>query len=135
MKQPAWAAELLESVPSYHRHIGGELPLDRWIGYAVKVLRDAGIDTYESCQGGPGHAFPDATIRFTGPRETGLRAVAAALECGLPVYALRRFWRVQDGELTGPDWEIVFHPLAKLKARQLAAERSGLLGALTGQGP
>lgn len=86
----------LKLVPSYHTEVGGELgktglPLDRWIGYAVKVLRDAGIATYESCQGGPGHCFAEPTIRFGGTFTEGLRAVAVALDHGLPVFEVRRF--------------------------------------------
>ncbi len=53
----------LAATPPYHQKIGelGKtgLPVDCWIGYAVKVLRDAGIETYESCQGGRGHCFPE----------------------------------------------------------------------------
>lgn len=124
---PAQVAQLAKT-PAYNREVGGDLPLDRWISYAVKVLRDAGIETYESCEGGRGHAFPEPTVRFFGPREAGLRAVAAAVESGLPVFALRRAWHVQDGEITGPNWEITFHPLSKLRARQLAAERDGTMG-------
>jgi hypothetical protein len=107
--------------------VGGDLPLDRWISYAVKVLRDSGIETFESCQGGKGHAFNDPTVRFHGGPADGFRAFAAAIEVGLPVYALRRFWAVSDGELCGPCWEMVFHPLTRLVKIQRAAERSGLL--------
>jgi hypothetical protein len=71
-------------------------PWIRWIGYAVKVLRDPGIETYESCQSGKGHTFTDATVRFHGGPAEGFRAFAAAVEAGLPVYALRRFWAVNE---------------------------------------
>src|SRR5437762_4417986 len=85
------------------------LPLDRVISYAVKVLRDAGIETYESCEGGDGHAFPEPTVRFFGASGEGLRAVAVAFQFGLPVSELRRFWSVIEGELRGPNWEMTFH--------------------------
>src|SRR5688572_8737087 len=122
---PAQVARLAEA-SAYSREVGGDLPLDRWISYAVKVLRDAGIETYESCQGGKGHAFPDPTVRFHGDRSEGFRAVAAAMRVGLPVYALRRSWSVVDGELTGPEWEIVFQS-AELIAVQQEAERKHLV--------
>jgi hypothetical protein len=112
---------------SYSKGVGGALPLDRWITYAVKVLRDAGIETYESCQGGPGHSSPCAMVRFHGHRTEGFRAVAAAVDAGLPVFRLNRFWYMTDGELTGPSWEIVFYPTTRLRRAQRAAERSGLL--------
>jgi len=115
------------SLPEYARALDRDCPLDRWISYAVKVLRDAGIETYESCQGGPGHSYQEPAVRFGGGRGEGFRAVAVALTYGLPVFMLRRFWRMEDGELHGPAWEITFHPLARLIAVQKVAERSGLL--------
>ena len=125
----------LSDAPEYSRTVGGDLPLDRWISYAVKVLRDAGIETFESCHGGKGHAFNDPTVRFHGGPAEGFRAFAAAVEVGLPVYALRRFWAVSGGELSGPHWEIVFHPLSRLVKIQRDAERTGLLGAPSCRGP
>ena len=81
-------------------------PLDPGIARAVLVLRAAGIYTYESCQGGPGHCFPAPTVRFTGGRAVGLRAMAAIMETDLPTAELRRVWSVIDQELDGPFWEI-----------------------------
>ena len=83
-------------------------PLDPGIESAVRVLFDAGIETYESCEGGFGHAYPEPTIAFNGGREEGFRAMVIALQYGLPVSAIRRVWRVIDGEPTGPFWELVF---------------------------
>lgn len=123
---PAQVAQLGDA-PAYSRNVGGDLPLDRWISYAVKVLRDAGIETYESCQGGDGHSFPEPTVRFHGGHGEGYRAVAAAMTFGLPVFALRRSWSVGDGELRGPHWEMTFYPLERLVAVQQAAEESGLI--------
>jgi hypothetical protein len=69
-------------------------------------------------------------VRFCGTSADGFRAVAAVVTYGLPVGSLRRFWWMVHGELTGPYWEITFHPLSSLKRRQLAAEKAGNLGAL-----
>jgi hypothetical protein len=85
------------------------LPLDPGIREAVELLQEAGVETFESCQGGEGHAFPEPTIRFHGNNVQGFRAYAAAMEYGLPVLALKRSWSVIDGELSGPWWEMVFH--------------------------
>jgi hypothetical protein len=85
-----------------------DLGLDRGIADAVRVLRDAGVETFESCQGGEGHAFPEPTVRFCGEVSEGFRALAAAMEASLPVAELRRVWTVQDGEPVGPQWELVF---------------------------
>jgi hypothetical protein len=85
-------------------------PLDRGIERAVHVLVDAGIETFESCQGGKGHSYPEPTVRFYGGKGEGFRGLAAALQAGLPVTDLRRVWPVLDGEPTGPWWELTFAP-------------------------
>lgn len=82
--------------------------LDPGILPFVKALREAGVETFESCQGGNGHAFPEPTIRFHGDRSEGYRALAAAMQKGLPVAELRRVWPINDGEPTGPWWELTF---------------------------
>lgn len=83
-------------------------PLDPGIKEAVDALREYGVETYESCEGGPGHSYPKPTVRFHGQQEEGYRAFAAARERGLPVAYLKRVWSVEDGELVGPTWELVF---------------------------
>ena len=83
-------------------------PLDLGIAHAVAILTAAGVETFESCEGGQGHTFPEPTVRFHGYRDEGFRALAIALQSGLRVSALRRIWDVIDGEPTGPHWEIVF---------------------------
>jgi len=83
-------------------------PLDSGIEDAVRVLVDAGIETFESCQGGDGHAFLEPTVRFHGDHAEGYKAVTAALQHGLKVSDLRRVWSVEDGELVGPTWEMTF---------------------------
>ena len=104
-----------------------DLPLDQGISYAVKVLRDGGVETFESCEGGDGHAFPVPTVRFHGNQAAGFMAVACAIDRGLPVAELRRFWRVIDGELEGPHWEITFGPRERLLSLQREAEAAGLI--------
>ena len=85
--------------------------LDPGIKPYVEVLLEAGIETFESCQGGEGHGFPEPTICFAGLKDEGWRALAAALCADLPVWELRRVWTMVDGEPTGPEWEMVFiHP-------------------------
>ena len=82
---------------------------DSGIESFVKVLQKHGIETFESCEGGKGHSFPEPTIRFHGGRAEGFRAVWVAMTFGpLPFSKLRRVWVMNDGELTGPDWEMVF---------------------------
>lgn len=83
-------------------------PLDQGIARGVEILVGAGIETYESCEGGEGHSYAEPTIRFHGDRAKGFHALSVALEHGLPVSAIRRCWNVIDNEPTGPTWEIVF---------------------------
>ena len=84
-----------------------EPDLDAGIRDVVRVLIEAGVETFESCEGGHGHAFAAPTVRFHGYRDEGLRALAVAQQHGLRVATLRRYWEVIDGELTGPHWEMV----------------------------
>ena len=83
-------------------------PLDAGIAAAVETLRAAGIETFESCEGGDVHAYPEPTIRFHGERSAGFAALAAAMAEALPVEDLRRVWPIQDGEPTGLYWEMTF---------------------------
>ena len=86
----------------------GELALDPFIRRYVLILRSHGVETFESCQGGDGHAFPDPTVRFHGDAYEGLRAFSVAMTYGLPVFSLRRAYSVEDGQLVGPQWEMTF---------------------------
>jgi hypothetical protein len=83
--------------------------IDPGIEKAVRRLQACGIETFESCEGGIGHAYPEPTIRFHGAPEAGWRAVAACLSYGLPVMSLRRVWDIlYANEPAGPHWEITF---------------------------
>ena len=86
-----------------------EIQIDAGIQNAVDTLRAAGIETFESCEGGNGHAFTEPTVRFHGDRTEGYKAVSVALRSGLEVSDLRRIWTIIEGELTGPFWELVFY--------------------------
>jgi hypothetical protein len=83
--------------------------LDAGIRRAVQVLIDAGIETFESCEGGPGHSYPEPAVRFHGGPGDGWAALGACLELNLRPTDLRRIWYVLDyTDVTGPYWEIVF---------------------------
>lgn len=85
-----------------------EPPLDPGIRDIVIALVAQGIETFESCEGGEDHAFPEPTVRFEGDLPEGPRAVAVALAFGLPISRLRRTWGIRDGMLHGPWWEMTF---------------------------
>ncbi len=83
-------------------------PLDKGIKKYVEILRENGIETYESCEGGEGHAYLEPTICFYGEIAEGFRVLAIAIENALPVDEIRRFWSIQDLQPVGPDWAITF---------------------------
>lgn len=85
-----------------------DLPLDKGIAPFVKILADAGIETYESCEGGEGHPFTEPTICFYGDHSEGFKALAIALQHALPVFEIRRFWSIEDLQPVGPNWAITF---------------------------
>lgn len=82
--------------------------LDSKIEPYVAALREANIETFESCQGGEGHPYPVPTIRFNGDVSEGWRALAVALQRQLPVAELKRVWSMQDLCPEGPVWEMTF---------------------------
>ena len=61
---------------------------DDGIREAVRILAEAGVETFESCQGGEGHAYTEPTIRFHGERAEGLRALSIALQFNCRFYHL-----------------------------------------------
>lgn len=84
--------------------------IDKGILDYVKLLRENGVETYESCEGGNGHAFFEPTVRFHGSRAEGFRALSVALQSDLRVAELKRIWVINDGEPTGAWWEMTFTP-------------------------
>jgi hypothetical protein len=88
-----------------------DMDLDAGIRRAVLILRSGGVETFESCQGGAGHAMPDPTIKFHGSSWAGYRAFALAMEHALPVLYLRRVYGVSDGQLEGPWWEMTLRTM------------------------
>lgn len=87
-----------------------DLELDLGVRRAVLILRAGGVETFESCEGGEGHAFPDPTIRFHGGSWAGYRAFAIAMEHGLPVLHVRYAFTAVNGHLEAPCWEMTFAP-------------------------
>jgi hypothetical protein len=108
--------------------------LDPGIRRHVRILRDNGVRTCQSCQGGRGYAYPQPTVDFFWdwgrevksanvivPKSAlieswndlvgvGLRAVEIAAHYGLEPAYLRHEWREEDGELVEPTWALDFGP-------------------------
>ena len=86
-----------------------DIPLDPGIKRYVAVLRSGGIETFESCEGGEGHALSMPTIRFHGNGGAGFRALAIAKDFGLPVARFGLVYMMnEEGMPTGPWWEMTF---------------------------
>lgn len=100
-----------------------EPPLDEGIRDIVTMLIANGVETFESCEGGEGHSFPEPTVRFEGGDSEGLRAVSIAMENGLPVRRLRRTWGIQSNILHGPWWEMTFRSPKDSHRRARARKR------------
>ena len=82
--------------------------LDPGIRRIVEILVDNGIETFESCEGGRGHSYPEPTVCFHGQQSEGFKALAIAFQNGLRVSELRRYYSIEDGEPVGPKWAMTF---------------------------
>jgi hypothetical protein len=93
--------------------------VDEVIKPAVKILLEHGFNTFESCQGGEGHAFTEPTIRFTGTEFDLIIAYELCQHYKLNVDCVRRVYLKnpvynQNLEVITENWihpfnEIVFH--------------------------
>lgn len=85
-----------------------EQKLDDGIKPIVLLLQQHSVETFESCQGGIGHCFPEPTIRFHGDKFEGVRVAHICLKNALPIQQIRRAFDVYDDELHQPFWEVTF---------------------------
>ena len=94
--------------------------LDEGIYDAVVLLNKHGFDTWESCQGGDGHCFPEPTVRFWGTEFDLIRAYELCYIQGMNVFAAKRvYWKVPvysdvtgvDGNEIGENWDKPFNEL------------------------
>jgi len=94
--------------------------IDPGIAAAVHALADYGIDTFSSCQGGPGHAAYGgaAVILFHGDEHAGLWAVWLLEAQGFRVWELSRVWDL-DHLPREPFWQVT------LRTLEPAGPRSG----------
>lgn len=82
--------------------------LDPGIVQAVHALADYGIDTFSSCQGGPGHGGYQGmpVVLFHGDENAGLWAVWLLETQGFKVQALSRHWDLDHGLPRQPAWQV-----------------------------
>jgi hypothetical protein len=72
--------------------------LDPGIAMAVRTLREAGVETIWSCEGGDGHAYAEPTIVFRGDVTEVHRVVSLAREARLGPYSVTRSWYLENEE-------------------------------------
>lgn len=89
--------------------------IDKGIVKAVRILRDNGVDTFESCEGkgdgryfGEEHCFPEPTIRFHGDAYECIRVLDMCKKSNLAVLGTRLCFERVDDILDKPFGEVVF---------------------------
>ncbi len=92
-----------------------DLPLDTGIERAVLFLINNGIETWESCEGGEGHSYPEPAVRFHGGYSELLRAASLLIGRQFPVKRFSRVHRVIEGELDRMTNEVVFYKKVPLE--------------------
>lgn len=71
----------------------------------LELMQDNGIEEWSSS-----HSVTEVRVSWEGDRADGWKILAEMLSRDLPVLTLRRCWRMLDGEVTGPRWEIDLQP-------------------------
>lgn len=88
--------------------------IDPGIRETVRILRQHGVNTCQSCQGGVGHAYSRPTVDFIegggiGPWEA---LHIARTECPLTLSKFRLQWGFHNDLISGPSemvWQLVFN--------------------------
>jgi hypothetical protein len=90
--------------------------IDPEIVAALHALADYEIDTFSSCQGGPGHGgMPE--ILFHGSDHDGLHAVWLLEAQGFRVQTLSRHWDLDHGPPRQPFWRVTMRSLEPMGPR------------------
>ena len=90
--------------------------IDPLILPAVEILNRHGFDTFESCQGGEGHCYPEPTVRFNGSEFDLIRAYEICKCYNLTVLAAKRVFRKtevykNDATSIGIVWDNPFNEI------------------------
>lgn len=93
--------------------------IDPGILAALHALADYGIDTFASCQGGPGHGAYGSmpVILFHGDENAGLYAVWLLETAGFRVWELSRHWDLDHGQPRQPWWRATMRSLMPMGPR------------------
>jgi hypothetical protein len=97
--------------------------IDAKILPVVEVLNNHGFKTFESCEGGEGHCFPEPTVRFEGNEFDAMRAYEICQLYSFPVHEVKRVFRktpvygsdnTPNAHLIGEAWEQPFNEITFL---------------------
>lgn len=91
--------------------------IDPEIVPALHALADYEIDTFSSCQGGPGHTCEAPEILFHGDENAGLYAVWLLEAQGFRVWNLSRVWDLDHGLPRVPFWCVQMRSLTPMGPR------------------
>lgn len=91
-----------------------ENEIDKGILPAVKIMREHGFETFESCEGGDEHAYAESTIFFYGNEFDCLRAYEICVLYNLNVDYVGRIFQKEGLEI-GTVWNKPFNKIAFLK--------------------
>lgn len=87
-------------------HFGGE-PLDVGIIRIVRILKEEGIETQQSCEGGEGHSYDWPSVDVSGQP---WRALDLCNTYGLPVHQISELHRIEQGNPVEHFWRLEFSP-------------------------
>lgn len=95
--------------------------LDAGIRLAVRVLHAAGIETCQSCQGGPGHPrdLPSVDMVANGEDAIGFRALAALADYGLKVADVAIVWNIRNFLPYEKLWRVTFVRTMEARADEI----------------
>lgn len=101
--------------------------LEPKIAPVVHTLREWGIDTLYSCEGGDGHACSTPTVEFKGDEQQAFQALALVYRMGYRVWALRKVWLFSGLDLHVmplPTWHLQLcgRPLIPNRAERIPNE-------------
>ena len=96
--------------------------IDEGIRPAVEILRKHGFETFESCESGKEHCFPEPTVRFFGDEFDCIRAYETCELNNLNVYEVKRVYRKiqlyempQEKKELGEVWDKPFNEIVFIK--------------------
>jgi hypothetical protein len=116
-REPGWReGPNLDDQSDYHwalEHFRGER-IDPGIARVVRILKEHGVGTCQSCQGGDGHSYRHPTVDIYGEP---WKALDIANNYGIRVDTISQHFSIREGNPVEYFWRVEFN------ARQLAVLR------------